>query len=128
MPRARTEQEALDYIQPLIPFLETGLGVNHSCNMAKISKASLYKHMEKFPSVKTEIDTARSRAIATAVGTLNRAAGKDWRAALEVAKRRDRQDWGDNVDITTKGKKITPLLGGGSVSEGDSDREATQAS
>jgi hypothetical protein len=30
----------------------------------------------------------------------------DWRAALEYLKRRDRQNWGDVVDVTTGGEKI----------------------
>lgn len=31
----------------------------------------------------------------------------DWRAALEYLKRRDRQTWGDNVDVTSGGKALT---------------------
>jgi hypothetical protein len=30
----------------------------------------------------------------------------DWRAALEYLKRRDRDNWGDNVDLTSGGDKI----------------------
>ena len=34
------------------------------------------------------------------------AEGGDWRAALEYLKRRDRANWGDNVDVTTGGSKV----------------------
>jgi hypothetical protein len=32
---------------------------------------------------------------------------KDWRAAMEYLKRRDRETWGDSVDVTTKGAALT---------------------
>jgi hypothetical protein len=34
----------------------------------------------------------------------------DWRAALEYLKRRDRETWGDNMDVTSGGKDISALL------------------
>ncbi len=30
----------------------------------------------------------------------------DWRAALEFLKRRDRTNWGDNVDVTSGGERV----------------------
>ena len=36
----------------------------------------------------------------------NAASNGEWRAALEYLKRRDRSNWGDNVDVTTGGKPL----------------------
>jgi transposase-like protein len=36
----------------------------------------------------------------------NAATAGDWKAALEYLKRRDRSNWGDNVDVTTAGNKL----------------------
>jgi hypothetical protein len=33
----------------------------------------------------------------------------DWRAALEYLKRRDRANWGDNVDVTSGNEKLTDI-------------------
>ncbi len=34
----------------------------------------------------------------------------DWRAALEYLKRHDRPTWGDNLDVTTNGKDLQPVV------------------
>ena len=40
--------------------------------------------------------------------TIAQAAAKgDWKAAMEFLKRRDRDNWGDNVDVTSGGNAIT---------------------
>lgn len=46
-----------------------------------------------------------------------------------VAKSLGRKRFGDNIDLTTKGKKIIPILGGktNDISTDDSDNETTEA-
>lgn len=44
---------------------------------------------------------AEGQARAEMTKIITDAAKKDWRAALEYLKRRDRPNWGDNVDVTT---------------------------
>lgn len=34
----------------------------------------------------------------------------DWRAAVEYLKRRDRENWGDNVDLTSKNEKVETII------------------
>lgn len=123
MPAPRTEEQALLYIEPLIPLLETGLSLQHSCNMAKINEKSVYNYMDKFPSVYSRIRTAKSTVIANSADTIGRAAKKDPKYALEVLKRKDRQEWGDNVDVTSKGEKVVPILGG--ITQEDDVQEDT---
>jgi hypothetical protein len=45
------------------------------------------------------------------LSTIAKAAkGGDWRAALEYLKRRDRPNWGDNVDVTSGNQPITKIV------------------
>lgn len=57
----------------------------------------------------TEQAEAEARAKLTAV-IVKAAADGDWRAALEYLKRRDREHWGDNVDVTSGGEKVAPRV------------------
>lgn len=52
---------------------------------------------------------ARTRINFTTVIT-KAANNNDWKAALEYLKRRDRQTWGDNVDVTSGGEPLTITL------------------
>lgn len=60
-------------------------------------------YFEFFDAVRKAEATARlnyTRTIASA------AAGGDWKAALEYLKRRDRANWGDNLDMTSNQKDV----------------------
>jgi hypothetical protein len=57
------------------------------------------------------VEQAKHDAILQYVGVINKAAKQgDWRAALEYLRRRDREHWGDNVDLTTGGNPLTVVF------------------
>lgn len=110
--KERTEEEALVYIEPLIPLLETGLSLFHSVNVCELSLNSVKAYRDKWDSVRSKLLSAKSKSIAGASKTLAKAAQEDWKPAVELLKRRDAKNWGDKQDITSDGKALpTPILG-----------------
>ena len=57
------------------------------------------------------VDQAEGEARLRYTSVIARAANDgDWRAALEYLKRRDREHWGDNIDLTSAGERIQVVL------------------
>lgn len=106
---ARTEEEALNYIRPIIPLLQRGMSEVQACDYAKISIDTLNHYKRKWESVYIEIRTAKMHLIATASDTVIKNIN-DPKIALEVLKRRSRETWGDNIDLTTSGDKLNIAL------------------
>jgi len=104
----RTEEEALNYIKPILPLLQRGMSEVQSCDYAKISVDTLNHYKVKFESVYIEIRTAKMHLIAQASDTVSKNLN-DPKIALEVLKRRSKDTWGDNIDITTTGDKLTGI-------------------
>ena len=63
-----------------------------------------------------------ARARLKYLSQIAKASEKDWRAALEYLKRRDRPNWGDNVDVTSGGEKMEIV-----VRYADSNRDDTES-
>lgn len=58
------------------------------------------------------VSAANAQCAANFTRIIQTAAAKgDWKAALEWLRRRRRDEWGDNVDITTNGEKIKGYVG-----------------
>jgi hypothetical protein len=106
---ARTEEEALNYIRPIIPLLQRGMSEVQACDYAKISIDTLNHYKRKWESVYIEIRTAKMHLIATASDTIAKNID-DPKIALEVLKRRSKATWGDNIDLTTQNEKLSISL------------------
>mgnify|MGYP000906833387 CR=1 FL=1 len=106
---ARTEEEALNYIRPIIPLLQRGMSEVQACDYAKISIDTLNHYKRKWESVYIEIRTAKMHLIATASDTIIKNIN-DPKIALEVLKRRSKATWGDNIDLTTQNEKLSISL------------------
>jgi transposase-like protein len=74
--------------------------------MIQGEKAKSGKFFEFFYAVKQTEAEARMYYLSV----IAKAAPRDWRAALEFLKRRDRANWGDNVDVTTGGEKLRVVI------------------
>ena len=70
---------------------------------AKAKKGELFEFFQKVRQAEGECALNFTRVIQTA------AARGDWKAAEAWLKRRRRAEWGDNVDFTTGGDKITKI-------------------
>ena len=71
--------------------------------MKQGEEAKSGKFYEFYELVKRTEAAARNNYLATIAKAAN---DGDWRAALEYLKRRDRANWGDNVDVTSKDKPL----------------------
>lgn len=123
MPRGklRDADEALDFIRPMIPYLQRGIGITEACSLAKIEFATVNRYRNKYPKVDNEIKYHQNTIIAIATDTISTAItthkeliGKetvvtqlgDAKLAVDVLKKLYRSQWGDNIDITSGGEKI----------------------
>ena len=70
---------------------------------AKAKKGELFEFFQKVRQAEGECALNFTRVIQTA------AARGDWKAAEAWLKRRRRAEWGDNIDFTTGGDKITKI-------------------
>lgn len=111
MPRGveRTEEQALSYIQPIIPLLQRGMSEIQSCDYAKISIDTVNHYKRKYESVYLEIRTAKMMLIAKASDTIAKNVD-DPKVAMEILKRRSKGEWGDNIDITSGGDMLKTAL------------------
>ena len=63
----------------------------------------------RFYEFSEAVRKAEAQARLNYLSTIAQAAAKgDWKAAEAFLKRRDRANWGDNVDVTTGGETIKP--------------------
>jgi hypothetical protein len=76
---------------------------NNWMQMGESAKSGQF--FEFFQSVRQAQADARLKYLSTIAKA---AKDGDWRAALEYLKRRDRANWGDNLDLTSKGEEIKP--------------------
>lgn len=104
----RTEEEALNYIKPIIPLLQRGMSEVQACDYAKVSIDTVNHYKRKWESIYIEIRTAKMHLIAQASDTIAKNLD-DPKIALEVLKRRSKKTWGDNIDVTSDSEKITGL-------------------
>lgn len=102
----RTEQQALEYIKPILPLLQRGMSEVQACDYAKISIDTVNHYKRKFEQVYLEVRTAKMQLIAKASDTISKNLD-DPKIALEVLKRRSKDTWGDNIDVTSDREKIT---------------------
>lgn len=108
--KPRNEQEALTYIKPILPLLQRGMSERQSCEYAKISEATLNVYKRKYESVYSTIKEAKMALIAVASDTVAKAAQEDPKIALEVLKRRSKDTWGDNIDVTSGGEPVKAMV------------------
>jgi hypothetical protein len=94
-----------------------GLGASYvdACIVAGISYEAFMKWKQRGKADKSgeyvqflqTISRAKSEGKMRHLANINNAAAKgEWKASLEWLKRLDRENWGDNMDVTSGGEKI----------------------
>jgi len=106
----RTEEEALLFVAPILPLLQRGMSEQQACDYSKIPESTLNLYKRKFPKVWSEIKQAKMQLIAISSNTIANAASEDPKIALEVLKRRSRENWGDNIDLSTGGQPFNVII------------------
>lgn len=106
----RTEEEALLFIEPLLPLLQRGMSERQACEYAQIPESSLNLYKKKYLTVWSKIKRAKMVLIAQASDTVSKAVKEDANLALKVLEKRSRKQWGNNLDVTSDGEKINVAL------------------
>jgi hypothetical protein len=79
---------------------------------ANIHRATLYRWLEEDKEFSDRIRELRQTPFLLARKTISDAIKVNPQYAFEYMKRKARKEFGDNVDLTTKGEKVIPILGG----------------
>ncbi len=77
---------------------------------ADIAPSTLYLYIEKNPEFSEQISAWKSEPILKAKQMAVRGIDKDIKAAHWYLERRAKKDYGANVDLTTDGEKLQPIL------------------
>jgi len=77
-----------------------------ACLYADISTSSLSRYLKAHPEVAVNRDKLRQTPFLVARTTINKAIQQNPQYAFEYMKRKKRKEFGDNVDLTTKGEVI----------------------
>lgn len=85
--------------------------VEEACYYADISKQCLYNWFDEDPKFKEKVDRLRNRPVLKARQAVFK--GLDnYQNSMDYLKRKKKLEFGDNIDVTTQGLKITPIYGG----------------
>jgi hypothetical protein len=98
--------------------------VEEACFYAEISKQTYYNWIKEFPEMAERFDALRQRPFLKARQTIVKALD-DPNHAFKYLERKKKKEFGVNMDITTDGEKVIPLLSGiNAISTNDGDKEA----
>ena len=115
MKRGRPEKLHPETKEAIIRSLTIGATYRDACEAAGVSYQTMLNWMAKGEKATSgiyydffdSVRKAQARARLGYLTTIAKAANEgDWRAALEYLKRRDRETWGDSVDVTSGGEKL----------------------
>lgn len=99
--------------------------VEEACSYAEISRDAFYDYLKKKPKFSDRIEELRMRPILAARQRVVQGVKENYSNAMDYLKRKKKLEFGDNVDVTTGGERIQPLLvkiiGNDTESDGDSD-------
>jgi predicted DNA-binding protein YlxM (UPF0122 family) len=80
--------------------------VDEACYYANISRQCYYNWIKSFPKMQENFDRLRQRPVLKARQTVVKSLDQP-NYAFEYLKRKRKKEFGDNVDITTAGEKIS---------------------
>lgn len=119
MTAGRPSKLTPDTIKTLTDAIGLGASYVDACIMAGIAYDTFMKWKQKGAEAKSgeyfdflyTITRAKAEGKMRHLANLNNAAAKgEWKVSLEWLKRLDRENWGDNVDVTSGGEKLTVTI------------------
>lgn len=100
-------QEILDKLRQA--FL-IGATNEEACGFAGIGVKTLYNYFEKEPEFVQQVADWKNDPILEAKNTIVKNIKRDTNVAKWYLERRAKAEYGNNVDITTDGEKLSPIL------------------
>jgi hypothetical protein len=77
---------------------------------ANISVQTYYNWIKDNPNLEKRFEELRNRPYLIARQTINKAIKENPQYAFEYMKRKKKKEFGDNVDVTTQGEALQPVL------------------
>ena len=102
--------------------------VEEACSYAEISRDAFYDFSKKNQEFSDRIADLRQKPILKARQTVVQKLGESYSNAMDYLKRKRKLEFGDGIDVTSGGEKITPIYGGSSINtlpKNDSERQDT---
>ena len=98
--------------------------ITEACLFADISTPTYYAWIKDNPELEKRFNELRERPFLKARKTIMKGIGENYNNAMDYMKRKKKKEFGDNIDLTSKGEKVIPIYGGQSnVSRHESDKE-----
>lgn len=106
-------------LKALEPYFLAGFTIKEACDESKVSdESTIYKWIDKDPNILCEINSLRNRIALKAIEVLSHSVESgDEKIALEVVKRRFKQQWSERVeqkvegiDVTVESKQLNDIL------------------
>lgn len=99
--------------------------VEEACSYADISRETFYNYLQKTPKFSDRIADLRLRPVLAARQRVVKGVTENYGNAMDYLKRKKKLEFGDNMDLTSGGATIQPLLvkiiGNESEDNGDTD-------
>jgi len=96
-------------VQKIEEALAMDCTIDEVCLYADISKQTYYNWVASFPDLKERFDLLRKNPILKARQVVIDKLGESYQNAMDYLKRKQKKEFGDNVDITS-GNKPIPIL------------------
>ena len=93
-------KKALQWRVEVLSHLSNGVSILSACGLAKVGRATFYRHYNKDEYFRAEVDHARSMSSARVQRALIDMAinGNDWRACAWLLEKHDPANWGSVKD------------------------------
>ena len=89
--------------------------VEEACSYAEVSRKVYYEYIKRHPEFGDRIAELRQKPVLKARQTAVQKLGESYQNAMDYLKRKRKLEFGDGIDITSGGEKITPIYGGKST-------------
>jgi hypothetical protein len=104
------EYNKAEIMESLKPYFQLGYSIPDACDFVGIDNSTLYKWIKEDDTLSKKIKGWRNEisVMARDVWRKKITDERDYDASREWLKKKDRKEFGDNVDVTTDGDKIMP--------------------
>ena len=82
----------------MVILLSRGVSISEACRTLGVSRAAYYRHVDKSPSFRMQVERARLSIDAEMTLAVVHAGKEDWRAAAWYLEKRNPRDWGSVKD------------------------------
>lgn len=107
--KERTEQEVHEFLDGVYESVRIGMSIQQGLDLYGIDYKTLTRYRDKFPAVAKKLQQAKADYLRKLHESVERHSEKDGSLAMKALSKRDKQRWGDAVDVTSGGQPINVI-------------------